>query len=53
MPGQETKTPHAAGQLNLHAATREVRALQQRPAQPIIIIIIEGITFRHGDSWCV
>ena len=48
MPGQETKTPHAAGRLNLRAAEKPVHC-NKGPAPPIIIIITEGITFRHED----
>ena len=32
IPGQGTKIPHVQGQLNWHAATREVHVLQQRPS---------------------
>ena len=32
IPGQGTKIPQVRGQLNWHAATREVCVLQQRPS---------------------
>ena len=32
IPGQGTKIPHVRGQLNWHAATKEVCVQQQRPS---------------------